>query len=733
MAPKKQKKAKPKNHSHVDKKHQCPVCKNRNFNTDQGLNDHIRNTHGIFSCPKCDTMFADAVDLSRHRTEVGHSTLSFKEKRNIRRGKLSVTAKPAFPPSSAANPSSALPRPSTADARTSTLETHQSPMRVYASSVASASPSPALARPSTAGAHTPPLETHQAPMRIYPAADEARQARAQVFQPPTQASQPAEQFNQARGQNIQSHTQVSHPPVETSQVPADVYQPVPLVLQQHPQVLQPWAQVFQPRSQDIQQLVEVVQTPADIYQASASAYQALPQVFQAPVQFIQPSVGYQAPPQGYQTPAQVHHAVTRDFQFQPLVQGFWGSIQDPLLSVHGSQSSVHGSHSEQHSQSLIQGSQSAEQASQVSGNDLQQAQEISQSLPAVTSETQQISQSPMYVSARDVTTANTNDTDGIMRSSAETKTTEPFHSVDQTPPQTFSLVYGDMKHRWTNLETVEQALLLKYLLGRCHPSQRLQIQGYNCPDNIDTTACLKRGTPHLAHNFTRCSTGRKAIVIDCEMVETKGNTTQLAFITAVDFLTGEVLIHSYVAPTAKVTDWLTSVSGITPAGMETAIAEKKAFTSHHDARRALKEFLDCDTVLIGHALQHDMWALQLVHGRVVDTSILTAEAVFPNISSRNALPRVYGLKNLARDLLGVQIQANPAGHNSLEDALATREILIWCLRGPECLRVWSERARLQHDQQRQQRAHQRKLSRNSGKKSRGATPAKSQAKKPAGN
>jgi hypothetical protein len=63
--------------------------------------------------------------------------------------------------------------------------------------------------------------------------------------------------------------------------------------------------------------------------------------------------------------------------------------------------------------------------------------------------------------------------------------------------------------------------------------------------------------------------------------------------------------------------------------------------------------MDSETILIGHALQNDLKALGIVHGRVVDTQILTKELVG---GIAGVLPnRAWGLKGLARDILGRDI------------------------------------------------------------------------------
>lgn len=117
--------------------------------------------------------------------------------------------------------------------------------------------------------------------------------------------------------------------------------------------------------------------------------------------------------------------------------------------------------------------------------------------------------------------------------------------------------------------------------------------------------------------------------------------------------------------------------------MDAALTEGNVFASNAEARGALRKFLNRDTVLIGHALQHDLRTLSLIHGRIVDTSVITSEAVFPSVSAKITLPRVWGLDTLAEELVGIKMRGGVEGHNSLEDALATREIVIWCLRGPD--------------------------------------------------
>jgi hypothetical protein len=74
-----------------------------------------------------------------------------------------------------------------------------------------------------------------------------------------------------------------------------------------------------------------------------------------------------------------------------------------------------------------------------------------------------------------------------------------------------------------------------------------------------------------------------------------------------------------------------------------------------------------------------------VHGRVVDTQILTKELVG---GIAGVLPnRTWGLKGLARDILGRDIQMGK-GHDCVEDTIATMDLVLACLKD-EAVRDWA--------------------------------------------
>ena len=157
-----------------------------------------------------------------------------------------------------------------------------------------------------------------------------------------------------------------------------------------------------------------------------------------------------------------------------------------------------------------------------------------------------------------------------------------------------------------------------------------------------------------------------------------------AKLSVVDLSTAEVLIQKFVQPTKQVIDWRTRWSGVTEVVMTRAINCGQALRGWEAARQELWRFIDHDTLLVGHALQHDLTALHLIHFRIVDTSIVTRTAVGQNCR------RSWSLRVLSEQLTRISIQnGGKQGHDCLEDTLATREVLLRCILSPNELSAWA--------------------------------------------
>ncbi|GAB1318198.1 hypothetical protein MFIFM68171_08408 [Madurella fahalii] len=247
---------------------------------------------------------------------------------------------------------------------------------------------------------------------------------------------------------------------------------------------------------------------------------------------------------------------------------------------------------------------------------------------------------------------------------------------------------------YTVLQAAEMAALHALIVPRCHSLHRLRLEKYVLePDpNLPATA-------YSAYVRTpRCNPlvpKRKAVVLDCEMVGTSSSRSddEVVALSLIDFFTGETLVDTLVKPALRVTDWRTGITGISPMVIAVAVASGAAIpVGREGARDRLWEHVDENTIIVGHSVNCDLQALRVLHGKIVDCAIMTAEPVF---SGTQKVGRMAGLERLCRELLGLRIRAAaPAAgtdkhHDSLEDVLAVRELVMWCLRNPRELETWA--------------------------------------------
>lgn len=208
----------------------------------------------------------------------------------------------------------------------------------------------------------------------------------------------------------------------------------------------------------------------------------------------------------------------------------------------------------------------------------------------------------------------------------------------------------------------------------------LQAHVYGKPDRFIEKKCRDFAlTPAGSSQIPK----RRAVTLDCEMAGVVGGMSEVICLCVADYLTGETLINSLVSPTRNVVDWRTQFSGVTRSAMAIAQARHKTLKGWQQARSELWKYIDEDTILVGQALQHDLEVLRMIHTNVVDSAILTKNALCSEFN------RHWGLKVLCIELLGIEIQnKGREGHDCLEDALAAREVVLWCCRHPQELERW---------------------------------------------
>ncbi|KAM7391229.1 hypothetical protein PAMP_021933 [Pampus punctatissimus] len=152
--------------------------------------------------------------------------------------------------------------------------------------------------------------------------------------------------------------------------------------------------------------------------------------------------------------------------------------------------------------------------------------------------------------------------------------------------------------------------------------------------------------------------------VDCEMCYTI-HGLELSRVTVVNSSL-QVVYDTFIRPDNEVIDYNTRFSGINEKDV------KDNHTSLREVQETLLSFISADTVLIGHGLETDLCALKLLHGTVVDTSV-----VFPH---RLGPPHKLTLNSLTAEYLRRIIQESVCGHDTAEDAAACMELMLWKLK-----------------------------------------------------
>jgi RNA exonuclease 1 len=184
--------------------------------------------------------------------------------------------------------------------------------------------------------------------------------------------------------------------------------------------------------------------------------------------------------------------------------------------------------------------------------------------------------------------------------------------------------------------------------------------------------------------------------------------SELIRLTLVDYFSEEILVDNIVLPDVPMLHLNTKYSGVTWADMRNAQRKRTGLDGKAGARQAVWKYVGPDTIVVGHGVQNDLRSLRLIHKRVVDSfvteharvkakeaeeEVLRLDMIAQGLTkpedeelgekSKEAAEEkqkkkkggAMSLKTLAKKYLDRDIQKGNKGHDSLEDAIAARDIV----------------------------------------------------------
>ncbi|CAL5205835.1 unnamed protein product [Lathyrus oleraceus] len=152
------------------------------------------------------------------------------------------------------------------------------------------------------------------------------------------------------------------------------------------------------------------------------------------------------------------------------------------------------------------------------------------------------------------------------------------------------------------------------------------------------------------------------LAVDCEMVLCEDGTDAVVKVCVVDHNL-EVKLHELVKPEKAITDYRTTITGVSSKDLETVTR------SLADIQKSMKKLLSSGAILVGHSLHNDLSVLKIDYPRVVDTAYIFQ----PMDGSTNWRP---SLNNLCQAVLGHGVREEGASHDCQDDACATMKLVL---------------------------------------------------------
>lgn len=163
---------------------------------------------------------------------------------------------------------------------------------------------------------------------------------------------------------------------------------------------------------------------------------------------------------------------------------------------------------------------------------------------------------------------------------------------------------------------------------------------------------------------------RSGVVVALKTGINRWGEQELIRLSVVDLYSGQVIIDNLVWPNNPMLHLDTSNSCITWEMMHNAHARGLCLEGREGALRRLWDFVTPNTYVVLHEGQKELIHLRWAHRKVIDTHEL--EGRMPASKEKNRT-----LKRLAFVHLKRRIQQGRFGLDSLEDAMACRDLVFW--------------------------------------------------------
>lgn len=235
---------------------------------------------------------------------------------------------------------------------------------------------------------------------------------------------------------------------------------------------------------------------------------------------------------------------------------------------------------------------------------------------------------------------------------------------------------------WSRIELSKQQAVIAEFDQMCHLQQDMQGEHIPVPNAFKDTYTAQYPSSDFKGSPKRdpAKPGVPVVALWCSKVVLANGHEDLVKVSAVDLAKGRILINHFVCadPTANVNNWCSKITRLANwSDMERArLHEFKVFGGWAAVRSALWEFVDEDSIIVGHNLRSDFNALRMIHGRAVDIVLIAEQAAEGPLSkaqlSLGRMCRTYCNVNLDDDI--------KLGQDCLTNALAIREMALFVVK-----------------------------------------------------